>query len=151
MLNRTHFVITIFFVLLFIPLVSLKFAFVSIAIIASLIPDVDVPTSSIGKYKIFRPLQFFVKHRGFFHCLFFMFFGILFFLNFYPAGAFAFFIGYTSHLLADSFTLEGVRFFYPLERKISGLVKTGGTLETGILITFVVLDLLLGFYRIFNF
>ena len=70
MLNRTHFVITLFLVLLVLPLVNFKFIFVSIAIISSVIPDVDIKTSFIGKYKIFRPLQIFVTHRGFFHSFF---------------------------------------------------------------------------------
>ena len=148
MLNRTHLAITIFLILLLIPLVQFKIVFVLIALIASLIPDVDISTSAIGKYKIFRPLQFFVNHRSFFHCLFFMLFVILFFMSFYPAGAFAFFIGYSSHLLADSFTIEGVRFFYPLNKKFSGSVKTGGTIETGIFITFVILDIGLLFIRL---
>ncbi len=143
MLNRTHIVITIFFILLLFPLVNSKTAFVLIALFASLIPDVDIKTSFIGNYKIFRPLQFFVEHRGFFHCFIFMLFGILFFLCFYPIGAFAFFIGYGSHLFVDALTIEGVRFFYPLEKKVSGPIKTGGILETGILITFSVLDLIL--------
>lgn len=150
MLNRTHFAITLFFILLLLPIVGSKVIFILIAVVSSLIPDVDVKTSFIGKYKLFRPLQFFVEHRGFFHCLLFMTFGILFFLCLYPVGAFAFFVGYGSHLFADSLTKDGVRLFYPLQEKISGPVKTGGILEMGILATFVVLDIFLLIMKIIN-
>lgn len=150
MLNRTHLAITIFFILLFFPLVENKLAFSLIAIFSSMIPDVDISTSKIGKYKIFRPLQFFIKHRGFFHCLLFMILFLLFFLNFYPAGAFAFFIGYSSHLISDSFTPEGVQFFYPSKKVISGNIKTGGKLEKLVFLLFIFLNILLIFVRFFK-
>ncbi len=148
MLNRTHFVITLFLVLLVLPLVNFKFIFVSIAIISSVIPDVDIKTSFIGKYKIFRPLQIFVTHRGFFHSFLFMALLLTFFLSFYPVGAFAFFIGYGSHLLADSFTVDGVQLFYPLEKKSSGFIRTGKLGEQGILIGFTLADVLMIFWRL---
>lgn len=150
MLNRTHLAVTIFFILLLFPLVNNKISFSFIAIFSSMIPDVDISTSKIGKYKIFRPLQIFTKHRGFFHCLLFMALLLLFFLNFYPPGAFAFFIGYSSHLIADSFTPEGVRFFYPSKKIISGRVITGKKTEKIIFLLFIFLDLSLIFLRFFK-
>jgi len=143
MLNKTHLVITIFFILVFIPLVNSKIIFIIIALICSLIPDSDIKSSFLGKYKFFRPLQFFVTHRGFFHSLLFMIIGILFFLIIYPIGAFGFFVGYSSHLIADSFTKEGIRFFYPLKTNFSGKINTGSRIENLIFITFGLLDILL--------
>lgn len=150
MLNRTHLAITIFFILLFFPLVNNKFAFSFLAIFSSMVPDVDIGTSKIGKYKIFRPLQFFTNHRGFFHCLLFMILFLLFFLNFYPAGAFGFFIGYSSHLIVDSFTPEGVQFFYPSKRTISGNIKTGRGAEKIIFFLFIFFDVSLILLRFFK-
>ncbi len=150
MLNRTHLAITIFFILLFIPLIGDKITFSILVLFSSMIPDVDIKTSKIGKYKIFRPLQFFTKHRGFFHCLLFMIFFLIFFLNFYPSGAFAFFLGYSSHLIADSFTPEGVQFFYPSKKIISGNIKTGGKLEKLVFFLFIFLSIFLLFFRFFK-
>ena len=150
MLNRTHLVIALFFVLLFFPLVENKITFSLIALFSSMVPDIDVSTSKLGKRRIFRPLQFFIKHRGFFHSLLFMVLILSFFLVFYPAGAFAFFVGYSSHLIADSFTPEGVRFFYPSKKAISGNIKSGGKLEKLVFILFVFLDVFLIFIRFFR-
>lgn len=149
MLLRTHVVITLFFVLLFIPLVEFKTIFVIIALLATLMPDADIKSSSIGKFKILRPLQIFVKHRGFFHSLTFMFLIILLLAYVYPVGAFAFFVGYGSHLLADSFTKEGIRFFYPSLKRSSGWITTGGRTETITLVMFVIFDVALFLIRIF--
>jgi len=150
MLNRTHLAVILLLIIVLFPIVPNKISFVTIALASSIIPDVDIKNSKIGKYKIFRPLQFFTKHRGFFHCLLFMCFLILFFLNFYPAGAFAFFLGYSSHLVMDSITPEGVQFFYPYKKRISGRIKTGGRIENLILITSIVLGITIIILRIFK-
>jgi inner membrane protein len=149
MLNRTHFAITLFFVLLLLPLVQFKTSFIILALVFTLIPDVDTSASFIGKYKIFRPVQFFVKHRGFFHSFLFLIIGVLFFLFFYPIGAFGFFIGYSSHLMADSFTLEGVRLFYPLKKKSTGSIRSGGKSEATVFVVFLILDIMTLLIRIF--
>lgn len=150
MLNRTHFTFALFLVLVFLPLINFKFSFIFIALIFSLIPDVDVKTSFIGKYKFFLPLQFFVNHRGFFHSFLFMILGIVFFLFFYPIGAFAFFVGYCSHLILDSFTIEGVRLFYPLKSNFSWKLKTGSSVERLIFISFIVLDFFMLIFLLFD-
>lgn len=143
MLIRTHIIITLFFVLLLLPFVSHKVVFVLLALFVTYVPDVDLDSSKLGRKKIFRPLQFFIKHRGFFHSFTFLFLATFFFLMFVPLLALGFFVGYASHLFADSFTPNGITPFYPWKRKTSGRVRTGGKIETSIFVIFLILNLLM--------
>lgn len=143
MLIKTHLVITLFFVLLLLPFVSHKVLFVILAMLATYIPDVDLSNSKLGKKKIFRPLQFFVKHRGFFHSFTFLFLITFILVMFVPILALGFFLGYASHLFADSFTPDGIKPFYPWKRKSSGRIRTGGKVESVIFIVLLIVDLLL--------
>jgi inner membrane protein len=143
MLIKTHLIITLFFVLLLLPFVSHKIVFILLALLATYVPDIDTKNSKLGKKKIFRPLQIFMKHRGFFHSFTFLFLITLVFVIFVPILALGFFLGYSSHLLADGFTLEGIMPFYPWKRKIFGRIRTGSQKESIILVTFLILDVLL--------
>ena len=59
------------------------------------------------------------------------------------------FFGYTSHILLDGFTLEGINFIYPIKQlRLQGFVETGKKQERLLFYGIVVLDLLL-FYRVF--
>lgn len=137
MLIRTHVVVCLFFVLLFLPSVEYQLSFFVLALISTIIPDVDSRFSKLGKKKIFRPLQFFVSHRGFLHSFIFLFFATLFFATFFSYLAFPFFLGYGIHLLSDSFTIKGIKPFYPYNKRISGFIKTGGRGEVFIFIVFL--------------
>jgi len=143
MLIKTHLSITLFFVLVLLSKVEHKFWFVTIALIATFIPDVDSRYSTLGRKKINRVLQFFTKHRGIIHSFTFLILITFGLLCFVPVLALGFFLGYSSHLLADSFTKEGIIPFYPWKKKSCGIVKTGGKLETGILVGFLIVDLTL--------
>lgn len=147
MLLRTHFVITLFFVLIILPLVDDKIIFISVALIATLLPDIDTRFSKIGKIKIFRPLQLFFNHRGVLHSFTFLFLLSLIFTIFVPILVLPFFIGYGLHLLADSFTHQGIKAFYPINTVYSGRFKTGGTIEFILFLSLIMIDVLL----IFNF
>jgi membrane-bound metal-dependent hydrolase YbcI (DUF457 family) len=125
--------------------------FVVVALLTTLIPDVDSKNSTLGNKKIFRPLQFFLKHRGIVHSFTFLILITLLFVMFLPILAFPFFLGYSSHLIADSFTSHGLRPFYPHKKTISGKVRTGGKLETSIFTLFVLGDLFLLVLRIAEF
>lgn len=143
MLIKTHLVITVFFVLLLLPFVSHKVLFVILALLATYIPDVDLSNSKLGKKKIFRPLQFFVKHRGFFHSFTFLFLITFILVMFVPVIALGFFLGYASHLFADCFTPDGIAPFHPWKIKSKGRIRTGGKVENVIFIVLLILDLLL--------
>lgn len=151
MLLKTHLAISIFFILLLLPLIEYKIVFVIIAIIATYIPDIDSRFSKIGKSKIFRILQWLTKHRGIIHS--FTFLLILSFLLFSISHVLVlgFFLGYGLHLLADSFTVSGIRPFWPFKISFSGIIRTGKLMEKIILVLFVIGDLALLYYRFLGF
>jgi inner membrane protein len=150
MLIRTHLSITLFFVLLLFPYVDGKLIFVIVALIATFLPDIDSRFSTIGRKRIARILQIFTKHRGMIHSFTFLISITFLFVIFYPVLALGFFLGYSLHLLADSFTKDGIKPFYPLKKKISGRISTGGKKEIIILVFFIIFDLVLFFVRIFD-
>lgn len=145
MLLRTHLSISIFFILLLLPVVEHKLVFVLTAIIATYIPDIDSRYSKLGRKKIFRILQWMSGHRGMIHSYTFLLTIIVFLVIFVPVLAFGFFLGYGLHLLADSFTIAGIKPFYPLKKISKGIIKTGGRIEIGVFIGLVIGDLMLVF------
>lgn len=143
MLIKTHLIITGFFVLLIFPFVSHQVVFIILAMLATYIPDIDLENSKLGKKKIFRPLQIFVKHRGVFHSFTLLFVITFLFVIFLPLISLGFFVGYASHLLADSFTLSGISPFWPFYKRVQGKVKTGSLMESSIFLIFLLADLVL--------
>ena len=135
MLAKTHLAVSILAILLFIPIVTHPISFVIIALVATLIPDIDSGFSTFGKRPTFRPLQVFVKHRGLFHSFTFLLLITVFFVLFLPV---------------DSFTIEGIRPFYPSKKGVSGKIRTGGKFETGFFAAFVIVDILMFFILMSN-
>jgi len=150
MLIKTHLSITIFFILLFISNVEHQIIFAVVALLATFFADVDSQFSILGRYKIFRFLQFFVKHRTIIHTFLFLFLVTLFFALFFPILALPFFLGYASHLVADSFTIMGIRPFWPSKKVSSGKIRTGNKSETVVFVVFVLVDIFLFFSKIFS-
>ena len=60
-----------------------------------------------------------------------------------------FFLGYSLHLLADSFTKAGITPFWPYSRIAKGHLITGGVVEKGIFFMFVFLDILTAMVYLF--
>ena len=120
-----------------------KTAFVIVALIATFIPDIDSRFSTIGKNKINRLFQWLTKHRGVIHSFTFLMVLTLLLVLFIPILSLGFFLGYGVHLLADSFTLNGIRPFWPSKMGISGRLSTGRKLEKALFFTFIITDLLL--------
>jgi membrane-bound metal-dependent hydrolase YbcI (DUF457 family) len=143
MLIKTHLAIAIFFILLFLSFVEYKLIFVLVTLFATFIPDIDSRFSTIGQKKIMRLLQWFTRHRGIIHSFTFLLIIVLFLVLFFPIISLPFFLGFGLHLFADSFTIDGIIPFYPLKRKISGKISTGGKAETSIFVSFIILDLFL--------
>ncbi len=150
MLLKTHLAITLFFILLLMDAVENKIVFLIVAIIATYLPDIDSRYSTLGRKKINRILQVFTKHRGIIHSYTFLLTITLFFVLFLPVAALGFFLGYSLHLLADSFTKDGIRPFYPLKAISKGMIKTGGKVEMGLLVGLVFLDIILLLVKISN-
>jgi len=143
MLIKTHLAICAFFVLLFLPIVNHDFVFVVSALMATFIPDIDSRYSKLGRRKLARVLQFFTKHRGIFHSFSFLFLITLIIAIFFPVLAVGFFLGYGLHLFTDSFTIQGIKPFWPLRKDSMGGLRTGGKIETIILWIFIIADAVL--------
>ncbi len=147
MLLRTHYAISAFFILLFIPLVEAKVLFVVAVIIGTQLPDIDSRYSRLGYRKIARILQAFTKHRGMIHSFTFLISLTVVVVLVWPEASFGFFLGYSLHLFADSFTPDGIRSFYPAKLKTKGKIKTAGRLEVIVLVMFVIADVAMFVYR----
>lgn len=147
MLKKTHSAIGLAVGLYFLPFATYKFSFIPLVLLASLLPDIDSASSSIGQRKIFRPAQVFLKHRGALHSFTICALISIVFAFFYPIVALPFFLGYGFHLFADSFTVEGIRPFWPLKAASSGKIKTGGVVEKAIFGVFLLASIF--FFLIF--
>lgn len=144
MMFRTHIAVGIFFSLVFLPLiVNSKIVFVAVVLFCSLLPDIDMSQSYLGKYKILRPLQIIVKHRGLFHSFSLAIIISLFLAFYFPIFALPFFLGYSGHLIADSLTIEGIRPFWPIKDEIKWKIKTGGRREKIIFYTLTIVNIIL--------
>ena len=143
MLERTHIVIRLALGLYFLPFVSHKLLFIPIVLASSVLPDIDSLSSQVGRKMIFRPVQVFLKHRGVLHSYTFCIFVSLIFALLYPIFALPFFLGYSFHLLADSFSVNGIRPFWPLKFQSSGVVKTGEVVDKAIFYVFVMFSIIM--------
>jgi membrane-bound metal-dependent hydrolase YbcI (DUF457 family) len=152
MLTRTHLAISLIAILLLVGYVNPedRTIFIGITLLATLLPDVDTAYSKLGKYKIFRPLQIFVEHRGLIHSFTFLILVTFAFVFVYPVVSLPLFLGYSIHLFSDSFTIEGIRPFYPWSKTISWKIKTGGKTETVLFLIFLLCIIFLLLQRYTN-
>jgi inner membrane protein len=145
MMLKTHLAVTFLFILLFISHITgifHKVLFLVVVLISSMLPDIDLRYSTIGKSKLARPFQLFVKHRNFVHSLTFCMILTLMLVFLYPVLALSFFIGYSIHLFLDSFTPEGILFFWPYKEKSKGKIRTDGAIDRSLFLVFLGLDIL---------
>ena len=140
---KTHLIIAVAIALALVERVNYKWIFVPILLISSFLPDIDSSHSFMGHKWYFRPLQFFVKHRGFLHSFSFCIIFSFIFALFIPVLALPFFLGYGSYLLLDSFSVDGIQPYWPLKTRLQGRLKTGGRIEDIIFISFIVIDVIL--------
>jgi len=123
----------------FVTHVTHQFAFILIVLAATVLPDIDSGFSALGRNWFAKPVQVLTSHRGFLHSYTFCIFVSIIISLAYPIAALPFFLGYSFHLLADSFTIQGIRPFWPLQVVSKGPVKTGGAVEDAIFWIFVIL------------
>ena len=151
MLLKTHLAINFLLSLVFLTYLQHKILFIALVLLATMLPDIDIINSYIGKKAkvISRIINFFSKHRGFFHSLTFTLIlsAVLLFIS--PFTALAFFTGYSMHILADSFTIEGIEPFWPLKQKISGVIRTNGIIEKILFFMFLTMDAIFLFAYLF--
>lgn len=143
MLIRTHLVIGLAAALFLLTSVENKFVFLPVVLLASALPDIDSWHSSVGNKWYFRPLQFFTTHRGAMHSLTICIIVSFAFAFYTPVLALPFFLGYGLHLLGDSFTVDGIRPFWPLNKEIEGRIRTGGIIDDGIFYSAILVNVIL--------
>lgn len=143
MIWKTHLAIGLAVALYFLPFVNNEFIFFPVVVVASMIPDIDSAFSVVGKKRIFKPIQLMTGHRGILHTYTFCMAVSILFAFFVPVLALPFFLGYSFHLFADSFTVMGIKPFWPFKMKSKGVVKTGGPIDKGIFVVFVIIDVVL--------
>ena len=147
MLVKTHLAIGFAVALYFSRLVNNLWIFIPVVILSSLIPDIDSGFSFLGRRGLFKPVQWTTVHRGVLHSYTLAILGSLILALWFPLFALPFFLGYAFHLFADSFTVQGIKPFWPLKFVSSGVVRSGSAVEKAIFFSFVIFDLfLLGWY-----
>ena len=108
-------------------------AVLTVAIVGSIVPDIDHPDSKISHdVKGFgAPFRLF-SHRGVTHSFLALIIValVLFFLRVQLTEALAFFLAYTSHLAADAMTKSGIRLWWPSQRRF-WLLPRGFRVTTG--------------------
>ena len=152
MLFKTHFLFSLLISMILVYFFKIPSYYIPIILFSSFIPDIDIPTSKIGrKFKIFSFLANKIfEHRGFFHSIIFILiiYSTLFFLFDLKNLAVFVSIGIFSHLFLDSFTKEGVAFLSPFyNKRISGFITVGSLLEK----MFFVILFLCSLYFLFKF
>ena len=148
MLMKTHLAMGVAGILFLLPSVTHKVSFLIIALFATLLPDIDNINSYFGRYWFLRPMQWATKHRGLLHSFTFCLIVSIFLAFFIPIWALPFFLGYSIHLFADSFTQEGIRPFWPFKDETAGSVYVGGSVEQGLFYGVLLADVVL-FVRFF--
>lgn len=120
------------------------------ALLGSLLPDIDNHNSKIGKkfpgFSAFA--QFLMGHRGIYHSLF----GcavtlVLFYFAFkftavagWQCYLTALGVGFMSHLLMDTLTINGIHWFRPFHQiRFYGPFETGGVLDVAFSIAFLII------------
>jgi len=140
---KTHIAIAVFAILIFIPHIDYPLIFSIVALVASVLPDIDSFHSRVGNNIIAKPLQFMTKHRGIIHSLTMAVLISLIISFFSPLIALPFFLGYAIHVFTDSFTVDGIVPFWPYKGESKGFLKTGKYSEMALFVVFIVLDLVL--------
>lgn len=150
MLVKTHIAISFFLMVVLIGSVSSRISFALFLLFATLLPDIDSANSCINlKIKpLSKIFSFFTKHRGALHSITLCIFFTLILLFFLPKLALPFFLGYSLHLLADSFTKEGIRAFWPLTIELKGMIRTGGLTERLVFLFFASASIILFVIRL---
>lgn len=136
MMARTHLAFGALAAVLLAPFFSYGnvWRFGVLVLFGSLLPDIDHPQSRYGRKlkPISYPISWLFGHRGFLHSLYIpgvMLGSSLLFPNITPHLV-AVCIGYCAHLLSDALTVQGIKFFHPLNKiRVSGFVHTGTKME----------------------
>src|SRR3989344_7947276 len=151
MMFKTHLAFSLFIALLIITFFNItdKLIFIFILTISSSFPDIDSDKSKIGRRFpiISKLINLLFGHRGIFHSIFppLILLFAFWYLNLFYIGL-AVFIGYLTHLIGDSLTLEGINFLYPFSSfRIKGLIRTGSLIESLLFFILLGFDILISY------
>ena len=134
MLFRTHILFALFIYLLINVNSKISLFALLACVFGAGLADLDEPRSKFGKEVklISKTLKWLFKHRGVMHSLlgavviYILFYFFLLFFGFKVNLAVWLFIGYVSHLFADSLTVQGVAWLAPFSKKrVKWRIKTG--------------------------
>lgn len=151
MIARTHLAFGLLAALLIHPSIGGNFwIFAIIVLIGSLLPDIDHPGSTLGSR--IKPVSTFISatfgHRGFFHSLYIpiaLAIGVWFFG--WSSWIMPLAIGYTSHLLGDAVTKQGLNLLHPLSTlRVQGFFETGSATEHVLCLVFMISSVYLFFF-----
>src|SRR4030042_2278338 len=145
MLLKTHIAFAVFLIILFFGHVIHPWIFTAMVLAATILPDLDANLSSFGRHLIFKPLQLLTKHRGIVHSFSFAILISIILAVFWPILSLGFFLGYSVHLICDSFTRQGIQPFWPLKAKSYGFIASGGRIEETLFFTLIILNIFLFF------
>jgi len=150
MLKRTHLAIGLAFVFYFLPYIQgNKFIFLGVVLLASLLPDVESGFSAAQRHAIFslQPIKMVFHKNSVFHTYSFLIPVTIAVAIFSPRLGLPFFLGYSSHLLIDSFSPNGIKPFWPLKHHVHGKIVPGGGIDKILFVVFLGVDLIV----LFNF
>ncbi len=142
MLLKTHLTFAVLAIILLVQHVQNPVIFIVMALIATVLPDIDSAFSTAGRNMVSKSLQMFVKHRGIIHSLTTGIIISIVFSIYWPVGSLGFFIGWAVHMLCDSFTKDGVQAFWPLKYRSNGILHTGGKIEESLFMIMILVDVL---------
>jgi len=143
MLNKTHIAVGAFFMLFFMHKVVHVGTYFIVFAIATLLPNMDRFIS----FKLFKGKGIITRKRGFFHSFTFCLIVTALLSWFFPVAAFPFFLAYGTHLIVDSWTVDGIIPFWPLRYSAKGSVRQGGKVEHMILYSFLAADAVMIWFR----
>ncbi len=119
---------------------SEKLLIFSLAVVGSLLPDIDT-SSSLGGRRV-KIIGYLFTHRGIFHSLpFFILLSVVFAELFSFLAGIALFCGLFSHFILDSITKEGLYLFF-LHKRVRGPFRVGASVEKGLRVLLVLLIIL---------
>jgi inner membrane protein len=145
---KTHVAFALLLAVIFVQWFDMQhwYLFLFVTVFMAGIPDIDVHKSKFGS-KV-KPLSWLINlffgHRGLFHS-FILAIALYFVFSSFGSNTLgaAALLGYSSHLVLDSLTRQGIMPLTPISRfRLRGLIKTGDVVDWGLFFVFIVLTIL---------
>ncbi|MBU0906944.1 MAG: metal-dependent hydrolase [Nanoarchaeota archaeon] len=148
MLKRTHIALGLAIALYFLPHINgNKFIFLGVVLLASLLPDLESGFAAARHHGLFGLDQTkMVYHKNhIIHTYTFLIPLTIILAIISPFLALPFFLGYSFHIFLDSFSINGIRPFWPLKHKAHGKISPGGHIDHVLFYIFLGMDVIVLF------